>query len=265
MILFRVQKRRQSQTPCRTATDSMRRSLPVFARNVISFRIQAYPGFEPPSKVSTNVPTKVSNKDFFSAAEPPERSQRNHGSDGKVILLNFRVKKYGWTIHEYLVLKRGTGVIFQEIWINDPEKYRDKPGITGEARGSAFSAVKTASLPKKSRTEGHRIRSSDPASASVAPLLRFYAGSVVPPSPAPARPAAQRDVSPQDGATGSTGTTGATESTGGGTVVPFAGATESTGSGATGSVALAQPHGIGKWRSTKGLFSVLKREIFERH
>ena len=41
-------------------------------------RSEPHGGAEPPSEVSTNVPTKVSNKDFFSAAEPPGRSQRRH-------------------------------------------------------------------------------------------------------------------------------------------------------------------------------------------
>ena len=50
-----------------------------------SLEIEPHGGAEPPSEVSTNVPTKVSNKDFFSAAEPPERSQRNHWSEGKFI------------------------------------------------------------------------------------------------------------------------------------------------------------------------------------
>ena len=39
--------------------------------------IEPHGGAAAPFYVSTNVPTKVSNKDFFSAAEPPERSQRS--------------------------------------------------------------------------------------------------------------------------------------------------------------------------------------------
>ena len=81
------------------------------------------------SEVSTTVPTKVSNKDFFSAAEPPERSQRNHWSDSIVILLNFRMKKYWRTIHEYLVLKRGFRSHFSRFRNHlSRKKKRDKPG-----------------------------------------------------------------------------------------------------------------------------------------
>ena len=83
---------------------------------------------EPPSEVSTNVPTKVSNKDFFSAAEPPERSQRNHWSYGKVILLNFRVKKDWRTIHEYLVLKIDYRSHLSRNLDQLSRKIRDKPG-----------------------------------------------------------------------------------------------------------------------------------------
>ena len=85
---------------------------------------------EHPSEVSTNVPTKVSNKDFFSEAEPPERSQRNHWSDGKsFFLLNFRVKKYWRAIHEYLVLKRVCRSHLSRNLDQLSRKNRDKPAM----------------------------------------------------------------------------------------------------------------------------------------
>ena len=49
----------------------------IAARRILGL-FEPHGGAVAPFYVSTNVPTKVSNKDFFSAAEPPERSQRNH-------------------------------------------------------------------------------------------------------------------------------------------------------------------------------------------
>ena len=67
----------------------------------------------------------MSNKDFFSAAEPPERSQRNHWSGGKVILLSG--EKYWRTIHEYLVLKRCCRSHFSRSLDQLSRKNRYKP------------------------------------------------------------------------------------------------------------------------------------------
>ena len=124
---------------------------------------QAYPGFlsrtegrspllkSPlPSEVSTNVPTKVSNKDFFSAAEPPERSQRNHWSNGKVILLYFRVKKYWRTLHECLVLKRGCRSHLSRNLDQWSRKNRDKSAeqLQGFRRPIAAAGRKGAKSPQ---------------------------------------------------------------------------------------------------------------------
>ena len=97
----------------------------------------------------------MSNKNFFSAAEPPERSQRNHWSDGKVIILNFRVKKKVLADYSRVsCLKRGCrSHFFKKSGSIIPKK---KNGISLRCRGGARPSAVFARGRERARARSAR-------------------------------------------------------------------------------------------------------------